>query len=628
MCVIAGIVAVDGKALPPREPLERMLAAMAPLAGDGSVAAEPGIAVGVRRRVSREPGAGAAEPLRNAQGHLLVCDGAVYNHAELRAALPDAGQAAGGGAATLLAALAQRGEEALGSLNGAFAFAWWQRKERSLLLVRDRLGVKPLYYARTKQWLVFASELRALLASGLVPYEIDPQAVGDYLRLRYVPAPLTAAKGVFKLPAGHLLRIKRGRQDVAPWWRLTVAGADDPAPPDAQAAFEALLSDAVYQRLPGDAPVGVVLDGGIDSAAVAALVSQDRQIDTFSVAFEAGGGFYDDRFYARQIARRVGSRHHEAVVTSAQAAEALPVILERLDEPIMDLEAVPAHFLAELAQGEVHIALGGAGADEVLGGHRLNQVAFGLRALETYQQIPRGLRDAARSFLGARAREWLTPYSWPVSRFPALRGISPPRGFEAAEAKELLGEWGRGIASPGRHLEQAYRSVAHADPLNQILSVYAGAWMADGLLMKAGKLAAAAGLDLRLPFTDHRLVELLYALPGSLKVGGPASAGAKRMLRKAMRGRLPRGTLARDRRTFPKPLAAWVQSRPRWFEELLGANEGLIALFDRRAMTGLLQSARRGAPVWQRVWSLAVITLWDARMRGLAATAQLAREAA
>jgi asparagine synthase (glutamine-hydrolysing) len=627
MCAIAGIAALDGKALPPREAVERMLGVLAPRGpDDAGLVVEPGVALGHRRLSIVDLTPAAHQPMRHAAGYLLTYNGEIYNHAEVRAALGAGDYPSTGDTATLLAALARDGEQALKSLNGMFAFGFWNRKDRSLLLVRDRLGVKPLYYARTKNWLIFASELRAILASGLVAYEPDAQGVADYLRYRYVPAPLTAAKGIFKLPAGHLLRVKRGRVTSEAWWQLTVAAADDPAPAQAQEVFEAILNDAVRRRLMADVPVGVFLSGGLDSSAVAAIVAEERTVDTFSVAFE-GGGFYDERFYARQVARRLGTRHHETVVSDAQFARALPEVLGKLDEPIMDLAALPLYFLAELARSEVKVALSGEGADEVLGGYNLNRIAFELKALAAYQRIPRGLRDAARSFLGARMRAWLTPLSWPAGRYPALRGLHITRVFDAAQSRRLLGEWGRETLNPGRHLEAAYGRVAHADPLNQIQAVYTGAWLAEDLLMKADKMSMAHGLEVRVPFLDYRLVEFLFSLPGPMKVSGPATTGTKRMLRRAMRGRLPAAVLSRDKRGFPVPLAAWVRSRPRYFEEILGGG-GLPGRLDRRAMTELLQSARRGAHVWPQVWNLTALALWDARMRGAASAARPEREAA
>lgn len=628
MCGIAGIVALDGKTPPPREAVERMLASIAHRGpDDAGIAADTGVVFGHRRLSIQDLSAAAHQPMRHPAGNWLTYNGEIYNHREVREALGGPDLQSSGDTETLLHALAAWGEEALPRLNGMFAFAHWNKKERALLLVRDRLGVKPLYYATTGGMLLFASELKALLASGLVAYELDPQAVGDYLGLRYVPAPLTPVKGVFKLPAGHLLTLRKGRIETTAWWRLPVAGMDAPPPRDAGERFAALFDDAVEKRLLADVPVGVFLSGGLDSSAVAAVVAARQPVKSFSVAFESGG-YYDERFYARAVARRLGTQHDELVVTERQFREKLPEVLGQLDEPIMDLAALPLYFLAERARQEVKVVLSGEGSDEVLGGYNFNRIVFKLRALEAFQRIPRGLRDGVRSVSSGRVREKLTELSWAIDRYPALKGMHITRIFSEAERAKLLGEWGQGVLPARRHVDAAYAAVAHADPINQILAVYTGSWLAEDLLMKADKMTMAHGLELRVPFLDYRLVEYLFSLPGEAKVSGPATTGTKRLLRKAMRGRLPRSVLTRDKRGFPVPLAEWVRSRPRWFEETLGASQGVGSYFDRGELTALMRRARAGEHVWQPVWNLATLWIWDAAMRRAVASAVRVREAA
>lgn len=628
MCGIAGIVALDGKSPPPRGAVERMLAALAHRGPDDEgIAVDTGVVLGHRRLSIQDLSAAAHQPMRHPTGNLLTYNGEIYNHLDLRGECGPAVYQSSGDTESLLFALAARGEGVLPRLNGMFAFAHWQKKERALLLVRDRLGVKPVYYTTAGAFCIFASELKALLASGLVDYELDPQAVGDYLGLRYVPAPLTPVKGVFKLPAGHLLTLRKGRLETQAWWRLPVAGMDAPAPADASERFAELFDDAVAKRLLADVPVGVFLSGGLDSSAVAAAVAARQPVKSFSVAFE-GGGYYDERFYARAVAKRLGTQHDELVVTAAQFREQLPEVLRVLDEPIMDLAALPLYFLAAQARREVKVVLSGEGSDEVLGGYNFNRIAFKLRALAAFQRIPRGLRDGVRSVSGGRFREKLTELSWAVDRYPALKGLHITRIFSESERSKLLGEWGQGILPARRHIDAAYAAVAHADPINQILAVYAGGWLAEDLLMKADKMTMAHGLELRVPFLDYRLVEYLFSLPGEAKVSGPATTATKRLLRAAMRGKLPRAVLTRDKRGFPVPLAEWVRSRPRWFEETLGSTAGIGGLVERGELTALLRRARAGEHVWQPVWNLTTLWIWDAAMRREAQRYAALKEAA
>ncbi len=629
MCGIAGIVSLDSKRTPPRAPLERMLNAIRHRGPDDEgIHIAPGVALGHRRLSILDLSPAGHQPMAHEAGHVLTYNGEIYNYVELRDALGlEAGQARGD-TAVLVQALARWGEGALDRLNGMFAFGWWNARERSMLLVRDRFGIKPLYYAVTADALVFASELRAILASGLVDYEPDPQAVSDYLGLRFVPAPLTAVRGVFKLPPGSLLTLTGGRVQVRSWYRLPVAGMFEADPADAQERFEALFEDAVDLRLRADVPVGVFLSGGLDSSAVAAVASRAQPIDSFAVAFEKGG-FYDERFYARQVARRLGTRHHELVVTAAQFRAELPEILGRLDEPITDLAALPLYFLAAEARRHVKVILSGEGSDEVLGGYDFNRIATRLRLIEEWQRIPKGLRDAGIAVTQGRIRALLTRLNAPTDRYPALRGQYIISIFTDAERRALLGPQASGLGDPRRYIDAAYADVAHADPFNQIMAVYSGSWLSEDLLMKADKMTMAHALELRVPFLDYRLVEHLFSLQGLTKVRGPATTGTKRMLRRAMRGRLPRSVLTRDKRGFPVPLAEWARDEVDWFADLFADRSGVGGLFERRAVDNLLTRQRRGEHVWQRAWNLAALYLWDRRMREqLPPVAESGREAA
>ncbi len=616
MCGIAGLVSLDGQRVPARKPVERMLDAIAHRGPDDTgVHSEAGVAFGHRRLSILDLSANGHQPMRRPDGHLLTYNGEIYNHPELRALLPSGvSYRSGTDTETLLHLLAERGLDGLHEANGMFAFGWWNAKRRAFHLVRDRFGVKPVYYAITDDYLVFCSELRGILASGLVDYEPEPQAIADYLSLRFVPPPLTAARGIFKLPAGGMLTLSSGRIETDSWYRLPVASMFEPEPAHAQERFEALLADAVDVRLRADVPVGVFLSGGLDSSAVTALVARQQPVKSFAVAFE-GGGFYDERFYARLVAKRLRTEHHELVLTGAQFRENLPRILSLLDEPITDMAALPLYFISEEARRHVKVILSGEGSDEVLGGYNFNRIFAILKLLDTWQQmVPKGLRDAFRAFSPGRMRDLFTRLNWPADRFPALQGMHITRIFQEDEILRLL-DTGAAPASPRRHLDAQYADVAHADPINQILAVYLGYWLGEDLLMKADKMTMAHALELRVPFLDYRLVEFLFSLPGHTKVSGPKTTGTKQMLRRAMRGKLPRPVLTRDKRGFPVPLAEWARSDVAWFEELFADRSGIGNMFHPAGIQDLLERQRRGEHVWQRSWNLACLWLWDREMR-------------
>src|SRR5947207_9588494 len=368
MCGIAGIVGAPGEA-PSREALEAMGGTLAHRGPDDATLGLYGRAGFSFRRLSIIDVAGGAQPIDNEDGTAhVVLNGEIYNHLELRAELEAHGHRfrTHSDVETVVHGYEEWGERVVSRLRGMFAFALWDETRQRLLLARDRLGKKPLLYHESEGRLSFASELRALLRDPAVPRRPSLAAIHHYLTLQYVPAPLTAFEGVRKLPPAHLLVFENGRARVERYWALSFQ------PPlaldEAEAASEVrrLLRDAVKVRLMSEVPLGAFLSGGLDSSAVVALMAEFGPVKTFSVGFEDED--YSELPYARQVAARYGTDHHEFVV-KPDATDVLPRLVEHYGEPFADSSALPTWYLARLTRQHVTVALNGDGGDELFAGY-------------------------------------------------------------------------------------------------------------------------------------------------------------------------------------------------------------------------------------------------------------------
>ncbi|HYE15080.1 MAG TPA: asparagine synthase (glutamine-hydrolyzing), partial [Pyrinomonadaceae bacterium] len=524
----------------------------------------------------------------------------------------------------VLKSLASEGERAVHGWNGMFAVAAWDARRKRLTLIRDRMGVKPLYYFWDGRTLLFASEIKALLASGLIERRVNRQAVWDYLTYRYVPEPETAWEGVRKLPPGHLLRWEAGGEpEIVRYWE-TDAVADEReerTEDEVDREFAALFLDAVNLRLvASDVPVGVFLSGGLDSSAIAAAAVElgHRNFHTFSVGFEDGGEF-SELAYAREVAAHVGAQYHEVVVNQSQFLDALPEVVFAADEPLADLTLVPLLAVSRLARRDVKVVLSGEGSDEILAGYNLDRMELEWGRVRALQRVPRPLlaSGAALSRLalperyGRRARR--------VTEVPLADWNRQSRPhitrYFGQDEKTALWPSAAACADSERVLAAQYAAARSEDPLQQLLSVYQKSWLVEDLLMKADKMSMAASLEARTPFLDYRLVEWANRQPNWVKVRrtGRGQYRTKDVLRRFCARRLPPGILTRPKRGFPVPAYRWLQDGLSGWASgvLLGAESRLARAFDRRAVEGVLASAREGAgDAPHRAWLLLVLELW------------------
>ncbi|PYQ22725.1 MAG: asparagine synthase (glutamine-hydrolyzing) [Acidobacteria bacterium] len=560
MCGIAGVLNRDGQPVD-RALLARMATSLRHRGPDGegfhTEAGRPSVGLASSRLAIIDiPGGG--QPMSTEDGAFtIVYNGEVFNAEEVRRELESGGHRFRSRCDTevVLRGYARWGTDVLSRLNGMWAFAIWDRTARRLVLARDRLGVKPLVYADTSRGVAFASEIKALLASGVVDRQADLTALPHYLSAFVVPEPMTLLRGVRRLPAGHYaVADEAGLREVR-YWDCAVEEEEDRGFQSYREEVGGLLEDAVRRRLVSDVPLGVFLSGGIDSGLVATLASRSvtEPLRTFTLGFE--GSAADERPQARRLATALGAHHTEEGVTAREAASALPDLLAAHDEPSQSL--IQGHFVSRLARRDVTVALAGAGGDELFSSYPTHRVVDLLARLD---RVPSPLRAAllalARLVPGGRGR-----------RLAALAALEPDARVtrrllhqtDAAMRENLIASEVRrdlDLEGPTRHLEAHYARAQARHPLNRLLYVYVKTYLVDELLRTLDSMSMLNSLEGRVPLLDYRLVERAMRIPAHHKM---SLLEGKVLLRRVASRVLPPGTLMAGKRGFSLPLDAWLR---------------------------------------------------------------------
>lgn len=574
------------------------------------------------RRLSIIDLAGGHQPMWSGDGVGIVFNGEIYNYRTLRAELETSGYAFNSHSDTevILNLYRRDGLDMVRHLEGMFAICLYDPIRGEIHLIRDRFGVKPLYYAEIGGNFYFASEIKAILEALPRRPEINRQALHDYLTLRFVPAPDTVWKAIRTLPPGHHLTyvFGSGVQRVERYWRLEFSSEAIDSGRDYPAEFSRLFLAAVEKRLmAADVPVGVLLSGGLDSSAVSAAAVElgHRDFHTFSVAFGEGGEF-DETPYARAVAGHIGSRHHEVRIGRDEFVGFLPEMVRASDEPLADLASVPLYFVSRLARDEVKVVLSGEGGDELLAGYNLDRLA---RMLDMLQGVERWFPARVRQLLG------LLPSGGGTTSWLRLWGRHGRRDMLAARPYHMTLHWDEtekaslwresgSMASSVERIREWYRPLAGRHPIDQIQQVYSGDWLTEDLLMKADKMSMATSLEVREPFLDHALAEWAAKLPLAWRVGDAASGyESKRILREFCRTRLPKSILERPKQGFPVPAYRWLGGELRgWAESVLFSPDSRIAeLFHIDPVRPIMDQAGRGEmQAAHKIWLLLVLEHW------------------
>ncbi len=588
---------------------------------DDGVWCDGAIGLGHRRLAILDLSRSGHQPMGNEDGSIWITfNGEIYNHLELRAGLEQRGHRYRGTSdtETILHLYEEHGPDCVQQFRGMFAFALWDGRRRRLLLARDRFGQKPLLYAVTAQGLTFASESKALLQDRLVPREVDEIALHHYLTYGYVPGPWTAFRAIRKLPPASTLVWEGGRIRLRRYWSLRYLPKLEIGEEEAGERLMSLLREATRMRLRSDVPLGAFLSGGIDSSAVTALMAESgaQPVKTFSIGFDEPS--FDETRYARQVAERYATDHHEFVVTP-NALTALPELVWAYGEPYADSSALPTWYLARETRRHVTVALNGDGGDEALAGY---DRYLATRLAARYHLLPRWLREGIIARLARRLPESTRrkDFSGRLKRFVLALDGAPERRyarwvslFDNCEKESLYTSEFRALVARVDSLDlldEAYAGAESPDFVERTQCVDVQSYLPDDLLVKVDVATMSHSLEGRSPFLDHVLADFVARLPINHKLRGRTT---KYLLRRAMRERLPRGILRRDKQGFGVPVGRWFRHQLRPVAKDLLLDPGALSrgLLEGRAVEALLEQHSSGrADHGQRIWQLICLELW------------------
>jgi asparagine synthase (glutamine-hydrolysing) len=585
----------------------------------GGVWVDGAVGFGHRRLAVIDTSSAGRQPLQTSDGRFTITfNGEIYNFQDLRQELEREGAAFTSRTDTevILQAYAHYGSACLQRLRGMFAFAIWDARERTLFAARDRAGQKPFYYREDADGLAFASEPKAFLAEPSFVPDVDVDAIWQYLSFQYVPSPLSAFRGVKRLPPGHFLRVEGGRVTIERYWTLRYEPKSSMPEAEAAERVRADLAEATRIMLVSDVPIGAFLSGGLDSSLVVAFMAEaaGSRVKTFSIGFDDAD--YDETAYARRVAERFATDHHEAIVRP-DALTILPKLLAHYDEPFADSSAIPTFYLAEMTRRHVTVALNGDAGDESFAGYE-RYLAFlwsaaiewvprpalrGLAALAS--RFPTGMannyRVRARRFFEAAVDPGPRRYARWMFHFDddRKRAICTPEFLARAGGKDAAVRY-----------DELFAALPGAAPLDVLLHADVESYLPDDLLVKVDVATMAHGLEGRSPLLDHVVMERAARLPAGLKLRGTTK---KYLLKRIARRLLPDEIIDRPKRGFAVPLARWLRGplRDVVHDIVLGPRLRQRGYFKMDAVERLVSDHETGRSNAQyQIWNLLMLELW------------------
>ena len=620
MCGIAGKIYFDLTRLLSSEGLRAMAQTMGHRGPDGEgVWTDGNIGFAHRRLAIIDLSTAATQPMCNEDGSVWITfNGEIYNFDALRKELEAQGHIFKSHSDTevIIHAYEEYGRGCLERLRGMFAFGIWDKRTRTLFLARDRVGKKPLFYYKAADRFVFASEIKALLTDKAVPRQPDPVAIDHFIALGYVPGPRSAFLGIQKLPPAHWLEVRDGRVEIGRYWKLCYTPKRNLSMADASAELDSRLGEAVRLRLVSDVPLGAFLSGGVDSSAVVMHMAEamNRPVRTFSVGF--GAAAFDERQYARQVAKRYGTAHTELVLESP-VADILSRLVWYYDEPFGDSSAVPSYAISELTRRHVTVVLNGDGADEIFAGY-------------DWYKMDRLIQRGA--IMPLKSRQWFAdlarrvPADW--KKTSLLRKMARLAEVLALPPSRRYAQWVEHFSPQARHrlyadafkdsvkdndvdmlFAAAFAQSDAKDWLDTVLGADVSLYLADDLLVKMDRATMSHSLEARSPFLDHVLMEFVATLPVAFK---QAWGQKKRILKATLRKKIPDALLDRPKMGFSVPLAEWFRNdlRDIAHDTLLSTRAAQRGYFDHREVTRLLDEHASGMDHATRLWDLLILELW------------------
>ncbi len=550
----------------------------------------------------------------------IVFNGEIYNYQDLRAFLVSKGHVFKTQTDTevIVHLYEELGPDCVCKLRGMFAFAIWDEKRKTLLLARDRVGIKPLYYSLSDRSLVFASEIKAILADSCVDRSVAPEIIDRFLTFLYLPGEETLFRNVNKLAPGCYLIVKDGHPEIHQYWDLSFEKSSiNPTLQEAQEQLLDLLAEAVKLHMIADVPVGVLLSGGVDSTAVLSLASErtPKEISSYTVGF-SDAGFADERPYARLAAEAFGTRHHEMTITAADFADFMPQYIWHMEEPVCEPPAIALYYVSKLASSTVKVLLSGEGGDEAFAGYSnyrnllwLERIKRSLSPLNG--SVSRGLFAADSLFHVSRFAKYAPLMKAIFPDYYLSRTSNPYRYAGNGLGTLYSDDFARSIDrehtfEPVRRLQD---SVRGQNMLDAMLYIDTKTWLPDDLLIKADKMTMANSVELRVPLLDHKILEFAASLPSNFKVRGFTT---KYLAKKTLKQRVPKTILNRRKAGFPVPYESWLRKELRgWVREVLSDKRTINrGYFVMPAVQALLARDEAHGGYSKEIFSLITLEMW------------------
>ncbi len=571
------------------------------------------------RRLSIIDLGGGHQPLSNEDGSVhIIFNGEIYNYQELRRYLIGHGHIfkTQTDTETIVHLYEQLGEACVEKLRGMFAFAIWDDRSESLFLARDRVGIKPLYYSQSRNSVVFASEIKAILADPEMKTEVRTSMIDRFLTFDYLPGEETLFKNIYKLAPGHSLTFRAGKSYKRQYWDLHF----EPSPStlrQAKSRLLHLLEESVSLHMISDVPVGFLLSGGVDSTAMLGLAKGKTSfpLSSYTMGF-SDAQVTDERPYARLAAQQYGSEHHETTINATQFAEFLPNYIWHMEEPVCEPPAVALYYVSKLAKDFVKVLISGEGGDEAFAGYSNYRH---LLWIERLKRLPTPIRQLFTSSFSL-----LTHFAWPASAAKSTQFLSsrledsyfgrtshPARFFNRQWHQFYSSDFAQSVDKKfSSHVATKHlRNAQHAGPLGKMLYTDTKTWLPDDLLIKADKMTMANSIELRVPLLDHKILEFAASLPQNFKVRGFTT---KYIAKKTLSGLVPREILQRKKTGFPVPYERWFrQDLKNWVRDLLlDAKTTARGYFQKSAVERMLSEDVASGGYSKEIFDLTVLELW------------------
>lgn len=618
MCGIVGIK--ESNICPKEDEILRMRDTLHYRGPDGcghTIFDEENLALGHRRLSVLDPTPSGAQPMSNDGSTItIVHNGEIYNYLELRKELEGLGYKFKTGTDTevIIAAYDYWQEECLNKFNGMFAFAIWDKKRKKLLLARDRIGIKPLYYWFDRAKFIFASELKAILSVMNKKPSINVSLIDYYMSFGYIPGEETLFKGINRLLPGHYLTLAHNKLTIKKYWDLQFTKNQDFGIDHYIENLRHLMVDSISLRLRSDVPLGIFLSGGLDSSAIVALLAPrvSERLNTFSVAYDFGNDFNETN-YARIVAKKFHTNHHELVITPKMFKDFIPQYIEHMDEPVTESAAISLYYIAKLAKNRVTVVLSGEGSDELFAGY---DFYYYMKMVEYYKNVlgTRVLPIVNNVLLSVSRNERINKYIR-LSQIPLEQGYKGISTYEETKKEELYNsdfknqiEFANGTTT--EFLVSLFKQTRGKDVLSRMLYFDIKTWLVDDLLIKADRMSMAPSLELRVPFLDHRIVEFAADIPSRYKLRG---RNTKYILKKMMKGILPDNIIHRKKMGFPTPLKIMFKDQlfDYAFDTLLTQKARQRSYFNTHTVEKILSEHRKGNCDNHRIiWQLLVLEEW------------------